>query len=69
MVYNEKTKMSIQKYLKANWETKYKEYYRETVGAWKKENKEHYNEYQRIYMQKKAAYMKESKRLMNICVE
>jgi len=65
---SESAKSATKKYIHANWESKYKDYYCNKKGEWINENRSKYNEYLRQYMANKYAYNKEVKRLNQICI-
>lgn len=69
MVYNENTRVSINKYIRNNWESKYKEYYYNKTKEWRENHKEEYKESMRIYMNKRYAYTRECKIFMKILVD
>jgi hypothetical protein len=66
MVYNDNIRMSINKHIRANWETKYKQYYHDKNMEWRENNPEGYKAYMRGYMNKRYAFTSECKKLMKI---
>ena len=66
MVYNDNIRMSINNHIRANWETKYKQYYKDKTMEWRVKHPEEYREMMRIYMNKRYAYNKQCKKLLNI---
>jgi len=66
MVYNEQQKQYHYKYLRANWEEKYKEYYQNKTYEWRENNPEEYKRYMRNLMNKRNAYKREVQKFMNI---
>jgi hypothetical protein len=69
MVYNENIRMSINKHIRANWETKYKQYYHDKTMEWRENHKEEYKANMRNYMNKRYAYTSECKKFMKISVD
>lgn len=69
MVYNENTRISINKHIRNNWETKYKQYYHDKTMQWRLDHPEEYKNMMRIYMNKRYAYTKECKKFMKILID
>jgi hypothetical protein len=66
MVYNDNIRKSINKHIRANWDTKYKQYYHDKTMEWRENHPDEYRELMRVYMNKRYAYTKQCKILMNI---